>query len=135
MPIYESSSDVPDQRLWDLTEPFQWALQYTTDLGYRDEARLDATTFLWKECAKHLPGNMFDGSYSFKELGRAILIILNDQFEENLVDVLRERFGKPQAEATYVIPKRMFEQSTDDLRLEAFKQTWDQAFDIIGGLK
>ena len=130
MPIYESHSDVPDQRLWDLYEPFQWALQYTTDLGYRDEARLDATTFLWKECVKHLPGNMFDCSNTFRELGKAILIILNDQFEQNPVDVLQERFGKPQAEATYVLSPKT---STDDLRLDAFKQTWDIALDLVGG--
>ena len=81
MPIYESITDVPDQRLWDLTEPFQWALQYTTNLGYRDEARLDATAFLWKECANHLPAKLFDCSYTFQQLGNAILIIINDQFE------------------------------------------------------
>ena len=106
----------------DLLEPYAWALDYTTKLGYRDEARLDATAFIWKLAALHLPAKFFSEEWTFAELGAAIEQISIDQCEQRLVDVLQENFGEVTNEIC-------------DAQVRAFKQTWDLALDLIGGSK
>ena len=106
----------------DLLEPYAWALDYTTKLGYRDEARLDATGFIWKLAALHLPAKFFSKEWTFPELGEAIQRISTEQHEQDLESVLQEKFGEVTNEIC-------------DAQVRAFKQTWDQALDLIGGSK
>ncbi len=102
----------------DLLEPYSWALDYTTKLGYRDEARLDATGFIWKMSALNLPTKFFSTEWTFAELGEAIQRICIEQHEQNLVDVLQDKFGAVSNEIC-------------DSQVRAF----NEALDLIGGSK